>query len=120
MMSPSPFNHTPPGYAMHPGHPGYRPSAPPEKTRNVALIVVGVALLLFAALAAAVFAFNLYQYLTVADRWARDPMLGSYARGFGVRLVQAAAMRRMEIFGPVSFALGAGGLLLGGLGLRKT
>lgn len=87
--------------------------------RNVGLMAGGAVLLVLALGVGALFAFNLYQYLTVADRWANDPMLSKSARAFGVAIVQAAAAKRMAMFGPVSALFGIGGVTLLVLGLRK-
>lgn len=94
------------------------PAAPREKKRNVALILIGLVFLLLSLAVGALFAYNLWQYLTVEDRWANSPMLPE-ARRFGVAIVQRAAEKRMMLFGPVSGFLGFVGLVLAGLGLRK-
>jgi hypothetical protein len=90
-----------------------------QPQRNVALIVIGAILLVIALGAGFVFFMNLYQYMTVEDRWANDPMLSRAARGFGVRIIKAAAMRRMEMFGPIMGLFGIGGLVCSFLGIRK-
>jgi hypothetical protein len=90
-----------------------------QPKRNIALILGGLFLLLIALGVGSVFALNLYQYLTVADRWAADSTLSPVAREFGVRIVEQAAMKRMMVFGPVMGFFGLVGLVLTGLGLRK-
>jgi hypothetical protein len=90
-----------------------------QPKRNVVLILIGVVLLFISLGVGAVFAYNLWQYLTVADRWADKPGLIPEARDFAVRIIEQAAMRRMMIFGPISGFFGLIGLVLAGLGLRK-
>jgi hypothetical protein len=84
--------------------------------RNVVLIAIGAFMLLIGFLVFCLFAYNLWQYLTVEDRFTTLP---SYARAFAVEIVQKAAIKRMMIFGPVSGFFGLVGLVLAGLGLRK-
>jgi hypothetical protein len=64
----------------------------------------------------ALFLYNFYQYSTVAERFTSLPR---YSQGFAIRLVQAAAIKRMQVFGPVAGLFGILGLVLCGLGLRK-
>ena len=85
----------------------------------VALIAGGAVLLLIAAGAGLVFVRNLYDYLTVEDRWANMPRLGAAARDLGIRIIKSAAMNRMMVYGPVAFLFGAGGAVLTFLGLRQ-
>jgi hypothetical protein len=91
----------------------------PGGGRNVGMIAGGAVLLLIALAVGAIFAINLYQYLTVEARWADMPRLSSAARDFGIRIVKEAAMRRMVIYGPLTAIFGAGGAVLMFLGLRK-
>ncbi len=87
-----------------------------EPKRNLVLMAIGAFLLLIGFLVFCLFAYNLWQYLTVEDRFTTLP---SYARAFAVEIVQKAAMKRMMVFGPVSGFFGLVGLVLAGLGLRK-
>ncbi|APR84731.1 Hypothetical protein A7982_10080 [Minicystis rosea] len=87
--------------------------------RNVALIAGGAVLLLIALGAGFVFVRNLYDYVTIEDRWANMPRLSAAARDFGVRIIKSAAMNRMVVYGPVSALFGAGGAVLTFLGLRQ-
>jgi hypothetical protein len=66
--------------------------------------------------AGSLFLYNFYQYSTVAGRFASLPR---YSQVFAVKLVLAAAINRMKVFGPVSALFGTLALALGGLGLRK-
>ena len=97
------------------------PAAPMARQpkRNIVLILIGVVLLFIALGVGAIFAYNLWQYMTVEDRWASSPGLSPMARELGVRIVQKAAMNRMMIFGPVAGFFGLIGLVLSILGLRK-
>ncbi|MCA9590085.1 MAG: hypothetical protein KC657_32500 [Myxococcales bacterium] len=91
----------------------------PAAKRNVALITIGIVLAVVALIAGFFFVINLHQYLTVEDRWAADRLLSPSGRAFGVRLIKAAAMKRMTLFGPVSGLSGITGLVLFVLGMRK-
>jgi hypothetical protein len=91
--------------------------APPK--RNVALIVVGIALFLLAAGAGVVFLINLNQYLSIEEKWANEPFLSAEARRFGVSLIKGAALKRMTLFGPIAGGFGVLGAVLLLLGLRK-
>jgi hypothetical protein len=95
----------------------WAPARQPQ--RNVAAIVVGGILLFIALGAGFVFFLNLYQYLTVEDRWAHERVLTPEMRAFGVRIVREASMKRILVFGPISGLSGIGGVVLGVLGLRK-
>ena len=110
-----PPGYPPQGYAQPPGY----PTGMVAPKRNVALLVVGIVLLLIALGAGVIFIINLNQYLTVADRWANDPLLSKAGRNFGVAIIKAAAKRRMFTFGPVSGLFGVGGLVCLVLGIRK-
>ena len=87
-----------------------------EPKRNVIMIVIGALALGLGFLVFCVFAYNLWQYMTVADRFTTLP---SYSRDFAVEIVQRAAMKRMMIFGPVAGFFGLVGLVLAGFGFRK-
>ncbi|MEZ4221012.1 MAG: hypothetical protein R3B13_08785 [Polyangiaceae bacterium] len=101
--------------APQPAGPAVAPAREPK--RNIILIGIGLFLLIFIALPVfGLFAYNLYQYMTIEDKFADLP---SYARSFGVEIVKRAAMKRMMIFGPVSGVFGLVGLVLAGLGMRK-
>lgn len=115
-----PYQGQPPQPAQGYGQQGYPQQGygqPPRgPRRNVGLVVVGAILLVIGLGAGALFLYNFYQYSTVASRFTSLPR---YSQGFAVRLVQAAAVNRMKVFGPVSALFGTLGLVLGGLGLRK-
>jgi hypothetical protein len=105
-------------------HQGWQNAAPPfgmarPPSRNVALIVVG-SILLVIALAASIFFFkNLHQYLTIEESWGSDPALSGKNTEWIIELIKEAALKRMAIFGTVMGLFGVGGLVTGGLGLRK-
>jgi len=104
-------------YQQQPGMQG-GPQASGGK-QNPALIAVGAIFLLIAAGVGVLFLMNLYQYMTVEDRWANDTTMIREARAFGVRIIKSAAMKRMTMFGPISGLSGIIGLVLLFLGLRK-
>jgi len=87
-----------------------------QPKRNVILMAIGALSLLIGFLVFCLFAYNLWQYMTVADRFTTLP---SYAREFAVEIVQKAAIKRMMVFGPVAGFFGLVGLVLSGLGFRK-
>jgi hypothetical protein len=124
------MNHPPypqPGpqpYPQQPPHQGWQNAAPPfglakAPSRNIALIVVGAILLVIGLAAGIFFVINLHQYLTIEDRWADDPLLAGKSTEWVVQLIKEAALKRMIIFGSVMGLFGIGGLVTGGLGLRK-
>ena len=104
----------PPEIARAPGQPW---RAAPK--RNVGMLVGGIVLLVIALGVGGLFFWNLHTYLTIEDRFAADPLLRGKGTEWVVELVKAASLRRMTIFGSISAGLGLGGIVLGGLGLRK-
>lgn len=106
----------PQGWAQQPqqGYPQQQMGWAPQPKRSVGLIITGVLLLLVATLAACVFAYNLYDYMNVDDTFADMP-----DAGWIVDIVKEADIKRMMIFGFVAALFGIGGLVCGGLGLRK-
>ncbi|HSN43429.1 MAG TPA: hypothetical protein VLR88_05165, partial [Propionibacteriaceae bacterium] len=85
------------GYPQQQG--GYGQQVAQGPKRNVALLVVGLILMALGALAFLPFAYNVYQYFTVADHMSD---LSTEAQEFIIPIVEQAAMRRMMIFGTVS------------------
>ncbi|HEX7602084.1 MAG TPA: hypothetical protein VF316_10780 [Polyangiaceae bacterium] len=109
-----------PSYPPQGGYPapgGYGlQAAPSGPKRNVALLVSGIIGLAIGALAFLPFAYNVYQYLTLADHFAD---LSAEAQDFIVPLLEHAAIHRMILFGSVSSIFGLAGLVLAGIGLQK-
>lgn len=91
-------------------------AGPAANQQKMAMLAGGGVLLLIGLAVGALFLYNLYQYLTIEDRFADLPR---YARGLGVRIVKDAAMKRMMMFGPVATLFGGGGAVLVFLGLKK-
>jgi hypothetical protein len=92
-------------------------SSPPAGKRNGALIGIGVALILVALGFGSLFTLNLYQYTTVEQRWASEP--AGAGKSLGVKIIKAAALRRMIVFGPAAAVAGVPGFILLVLGLRR-
>ncbi|MBX3263482.1 MAG: hypothetical protein KIS78_13440 [Labilithrix sp.] len=108
----------PPQAGLAPGQPWHGAAAGGPK-RNVGMIVGGAVLLVIALGVGGLFVWNLHTYLTIEDKFAADPLLRGKNTEWVVELVKAASLRRMTIFGSISALFGAGGLVLGGFGLRK-
>jgi hypothetical protein len=103
------------GYPMQGGYPGQLgPQGGPK--RNVALLVSGIIGLAMGALAFLPFAYNVYQYATIADHFSD---MSQETQDFLVPILEQAAMHRMVLFGGFSGIFGLAGLVLVGFGFQK-
>ena len=93
---------------------GYPAQGGPK--RNIALLVSGSIALALGALIFLPFAYNVYQYTTIADHFAD---MSQETQDFLIPILEHAAMRRMVLFGSFSAIFGLAGLVLAGFGLQK-
>jgi hypothetical protein len=84
--------------------------------RNVALLVSGIIGLAIGALAFLPFAYNVYQYATIADHFSD---MSPETQDFLVPILEHAAIHRMMLFGSFSSIFGLAGLVLAGIGFQK-
>lgn len=107
----------------YPQQPSYPPQggygiqvAPTGPKRNLALLVSGIIGLAIGALAFLPFAYNVYQYLTIADHFSD---MSPETQDFLVPILEHAAIHRMMLFGSFSSIFGLAGLVLAGIGFQK-
>ena len=102
------------GYSAHGGY--GQLAAPTGPKRNVALLVSGIIGLAIGALAFLPFAYNVYQYLTIADHFSD---MSAETQDFLVPILEHAAIHRMMLFGSFSSIFGLAGLVLAAIGFQK-
>jgi len=103
------------GYPMQGGYPIQQGQQGGPK-RNVAILVSGIIGLALGALAFLPFAYNVYQYTTIADHFSD---MSQETQDFLVPILEHAAMQRMVLFGGFSGIFGLAGLVLAGIGFQK-